>query len=371
VTPKDLLQHDLVVCVGSGGVGKTTLAAALGVRGALEGRRVLVLTIDPARRLASALGLERFGNDEVRIALAHAPGELYAMMLDTRSTFDGVIERVSPDDATRRRIFENNIYRNIADSFASNHEYMATEKLYDVTRSGRYDLIVLDTPPVKNALDFLDAPGRLSRFLDRKIMKWFLTPYDEGRVFGRLLMGTSAVVYRLLGTLFGREFLADLSDFFLAFRELYDGFRERQESVVEQLRSRRTAFVVVGAPTVPSAEVSEFFLRELAERGMNVAAVVVNRLHPVHYPGLDAEEAMGERARSAARDLDPHTASTLVARLGAAHRRLVELAVHEDAVVARLERSVGTGAPLWRVPRLEQEVNDLPTLEALGRHLFE
>jgi anion-transporting ArsA/GET3 family ATPase len=370
VTPRDLLLHDLVVCVGSGGVGKTTLAAALGVQAALEGRRVLVLTIDPARRLANALGLERFGNDEVHIDIGNAPGELHALMLDTRSTFDGVIARVAPDEATRQRILDNNIYKNIADSFASNHEYMATEKLYDVTRSGRYDLIVLDTPPVKNALDFLDAPGRLSRFLDRKIMKWFLTPYDEGRVFGRLLMGTSAVVYRLLGTLFGREFLADLSDFFLAFRELYDGFRERQEAVVAQLRSPRTAFVVVGAPTIPSAEVSEFFLRELAGRGMNVTAVVVNRVHRVRYPSLDVEPALGDLSRAASRDLDPHTASTLLARLGAAHRRLVELAGHEEEVLARLERCVAGGPPLWRVPRLEREVNDVPTLRALAGHLF-
>ncbi len=370
MTPSDLLRHDLVVCVGSGGVGKTTLAAALGVQAAFDGRRVLVLTIDPARRLANALGLERFGNDEVRIDLDGAPGELYAMMLDTRSTFDNLIARVAPDEAARRRILENNIYKNIADSFASNHEYMATEKLYDVTRSSRYDLIVLDTPPVKNALDFLDAPGRLSRFLDRKIMKWFLTPYDEGRVFGRLLMGTSAVVYRLLGTLFGREFLADLSDFFLAFRELYDGFRERQESVVAQLRSDRTAFVVVGAPTVPSAQVSEFFLRELVERGMNVAAVIVNRVHQVRHPILDAERTLGDLALTSSRDLEAHTASTLVARLGAAHRRLVELVAHEDVVFARLEHSVRAGVPLWRVPRLEREVNDLETLQALGRHLF-
>jgi anion-transporting ArsA/GET3 family ATPase len=174
----------ILVCVGSGGVGKTSTAAALGLHEALAGRRVLVLTIDPARRLANALGLPSFGNEERRVPLegiaSHdgaGAGELWACMLDARATFDGLIQRLAPDEAARDAIYGNRIYRVIADNFAGSQEYMATERLYDAWASGAWDLIVLDTPPVKNALDFLEAPGRLARFVDRQIVRWFLTPW--------------------------------------------------------------------------------------------------------------------------------------------------------------------------------------------------
>ena len=184
--------HKLIICVGSGGVGKTTTAAAIGLQAAKEGRRVMVLTIDPARRLANALGLQQFGNEETRIELDEGvSGELWAMMLDTQSAFDGLIRRVSPDQETQDRILNNRVYRHISDSFGGSQEYMATEQLYDVVASDRYDLVVLDTPPVKNALDFLESPGRLVQFLDKRILSWFLAPYEEDRVFGRLFRGTS------------------------------------------------------------------------------------------------------------------------------------------------------------------------------------
>ena len=200
--PLDELIGDrqLVVCVGSGGVGKTTTAAAIGLQAAIAGRKVLVLTIDPARRLANSLGLSRFGNDETQIdlsALPEAKGELWAMMLDQQKTFDDLIERISPSEERRDAILNNRVYRATADNISGSQDYMATEMLFDVVESGRYELVVLDTPPVKNALDFLDAPGRLARFLDKRVMKWFLSPYDKKRVFGRLLNSTSAVDTRI------------------------------------------------------------------------------------------------------------------------------------------------------------------------------
>ena len=245
-----VMSQRLLICVGSGGVGKTTVAASLAVAAALAGRKVLVLTID----------------------------------------------RLSCDPETRRRILENNVYRNIADSIAGSQEYMATEKLYDVVASGRYDLVVLDTPPVKNALDFLDAPGRLSRFLDKRIMKWFLEPYDEKRVFSRLMSGTSAVVFRLLGHIFGREFLQDISDFFLHFRDMYDGFRERHEAVVKMFHAPDTRFVVVCAPNEPSIEVAQFFLDEFRTRKLPGAGVIVNQVPPTSGAPLDPDEVLGSRA---------------------------------------------------------------------------
>ncbi len=359
----------LLVCVGSGGVGKTTSAAAIALRAALQGRRVLVLTIDPARRLANSLGLSEFGNTEVRIDLGErATGELWAMMLDAPSTLDDVIRRVAKDDATRDAIFANTIYRHMSGSFSGSQEYMATERLYDVHRSDRYDLIVLDTPPVKNALDFLDSPGRLARFLDRQIMKWFLTPYEEEKVFGkRLIMGTSAVVYRLLGHIFGREFLDELSLFFALFRDLYDGFRERHEAVGRLFAASSTAFLVVSAPTEPSVDVARFFLSELRARTLPVGGVIVNQVHLCSGGVPDVNALLGGRARA----IDPEAAGSLLARLGAAHRRLRELAALEAARVEELRRAAGPTAWVRVVPRLPDEVHDLDGLMQLHGPLFD
>ncbi len=373
----------LLVCVGSGGVGKTTTAASIALWAALAGRRVLVLTIDPARRLANSLGLSEIGNAEVRIPLERlltdtggtaAPirgGELWAMMLDPRSTLDDVISRVAKDAATRDAIFQNRIFRQIAGSFSGSQEYMATERLYDVYGSGRYDLIVLDTPPVKNALDFLEAPGRLSRFLDRQVMKWFLTPYDEdGGVSKRLMLGTTAVVYRLLGHIFGKEFLKELSIFFTLFRDLYDGMRERHEAVGRIFGDGRTTFIVVTAPNEPSVDVATFFLQELRQRKLRVGAVLVNQLHRARLVNPDVDALLGR----AAREIDPSLAPQMLARLGAAHRRLRELALLERQWVQKLAaeaaRPGGPAIPLVEVDRLTNEVHDLPGLLGLHRWLF-
>lgn len=362
-------KQRLLVCVGSGGVGKTTSAAAIALRAALRGRRVLVLTIDPARRLANSLGLTEFGNTEVRIDLGErATGELWAMMLDAPSTLDDVIRRVAKDDTTREAIFANKIYRHMAGSFSGSQEYMATERLYDVYGSDRYDLIVLDTPPVKNALDFLESPGRLVRFLDRQIMKWFLTPYEEEKVFGkRFLMGTSSVVYRLLGHIFGREFLDELSVFFALFRDLYDGFRERHEAVGRLFAATTTSFLVVSAPTEPSVDVARFFLDELRTRKLPVGGVVVNQVHTASASVPDVDALLGGTARG----LDAATAGPLLARLGAAHRRLRELAVLEAARVEELRRAAGLATWVRVIPRLPDEVHDLDGLLRLHRDLFD
>lgn len=364
----------LVVCVGSGGVGKTTTAAAIALQAAVGGRKVLVLTIDPARRLANSLGLSRFGNDELQIDLSSLPGvkgELWAMMLDNKKTFDDLIQQIAPDEVRREAILNNRIYRATADNISGSQDYMATEKLHDVVIGGRYDLVVLDTPPVKNALDFLEAPGRLARFLDRRVMKWFLEPYDKERVFGRLLSGTSAVIFRLLSHIFGSEFLDDLSEYFNHFRDLYDGFRERQEAVERMFFDQSaTAFLVVCAPNGPSLEVAAFFLDELATRRMPNPGVIVNQRHVARGVEVSAEAELGAAATSAAADLSGPTARSLLARLGAAHRRLRELAEHEDQLVGEVRRHMRPGQRLWSVPRMPEEVHDLQGLSAVGAALL-
>ena len=355
----------LIICVGSGGVGKTTTAAAMGLFAAKEGRRVLVLTIDPARRLANSLGLTQFGNEETQIQLdSSIKGELWAMMLDTRSTFDSLIERVSPDESTKDRILTNRVYRHIADSFGGSQEYMATEQLYDVVNSGRDDLVILDTPPVKNALDFLESPGRLSRFLDKRILSWFLAPYEEKKILGRLFRGTSAVVFRLLGYIFGREFLDELAEFLFIFGDLYDGFRERHEAVIALFEDVGTTFLVICAPNEPSVAVAQYFLDEFETREMPSSGVVMNQMHPSTGLDLVPENVLGELARSLAHDLKPHTVDQLLARLGANHRRLLGLCTSEKILSKSLFDRMKENQMLWHIPRIEGEVHDL---DSLGR----
>ena len=366
---KLLDQHKLLICVGSGGVGKTTTAAAIGMQAARQGRRALVLTIDPARRLANSLGLSRFGNEETQIELEGAKGELWAMMLDSQSTFDALIRKVSPDDETRDRILDNRIYRHIAESIGGSQAYMATERLYDVVMGGRYDLVVLDTPPVKNALDFLESPGRLTRFLDKRVLQWFLAPYEEGRIFGRLFRGTSAVVFRLLGYIFGREFLDELAEFLYIFRDLYDGFRERNEEVIRLFHDPGTTFLVVCAPTSPSISVARYFLHELGERKMPCAGVIANQVHQCGGEEIDPGSVAGRLVEVHSDGLIEHTGPQLMARLGAAHRRLVGLARAEERLISSIEGLMDPGSALWRVPRFEGEVHDIHALGKVGASL--
>ncbi|MCA9712493.1 MAG: ArsA family ATPase, partial [Myxococcales bacterium] len=297
----------LVVCVGSGGVGKTTTAAAIGLWGALQGRRAMVLTIDPAKRLANSLGLEQMGGEPTQIDLGGLPeatGELWAMMLDSRGTFDALIAQVAPSPEARDRILANHVYRAMADAFAGSQDYMATEKLYDLASDGRWDLLVLDTPPVQNALDFLESPGRVVKFLDERVLSWFTAPYEKERVWGgAFLAGTSAFLFRLLGYVFGKEFLDDFAEFLQVFSGLYDGFRQRHQAVMELLDARSTSFVTVCAPTVSSVEVARFFQEELARRGHPRGGLVVNQIHRVEAADDDADGVLGEAARTLGADL--------------------------------------------------------------------
>ncbi|MEQ1566357.1 MAG: ArsA-related P-loop ATPase [Myxococcota bacterium] len=367
----------LVVCVGAGGVGKTTTAATVGLCGALRGRKALVLTIDPARRLANSLGLREFGNEETRIdlaslgAAADGAGELWAVMLDSRSTFDNLIAKVATDPAARDRILKNHVYRHMADTFAGSQDYMATEKLYDLVSSGKYDLLVLDTPPVKNALDFLESPGRLINFLDERVLKWFLQPSDSSAALSRRLMfGTSAVVYRLLSFVFGKDFLDDLTTFFEDFQGLYHGFVERHHSVVELFRADTTSFVTVCAPNEASLDVAAFFQEELTRRNLPRGGLIVNQVHACDGEQHDAKEALGTVADRLAVDLPPATAPAVLARLGMAHRRLHALRLAEQALTARARAASRGGGFYQEIPHLDGNVHDLGSLSEVGRRLF-
>ncbi len=376
----------LVVCVGSGGVGKTTTAAAIAIQAAIQGRKAIVVTIDPARRLANSLGLEALGNDERAIPLEkftacgiEPKGSLHAMMLDTRKTFDEVIWRVSPDEETRSKVLGNRVYRHISDTLSASHDYMASEKLYDLHHGGRYDLVVLDTPPMKNAIDFLEASGRLSRFLDEKVIGWFLRPHEQGRRRGlQLLSGTGTLVYRLLGNVFGNQFLDEISEFFLAFRDLLGGFRERAEEVSRLLRNHQlTRFVVVCTPQSTSMEEARYFHAQLIQRSMPGGLFIVNQVG--RYAGsefADEESAryLGELEREwlSTQLANQQEASIpgFIQRLETHFGRTVARSADDYRAIDNLKSFAGRQASVCTVPRLVDDVYDFEGLLAIDGYLF-
>ncbi len=379
-------QRKLVVCVGSGGVGKTTVSASVALEAARLGRRTLVITIDPARRLANSLGLEELGNTETEIPAekwaevgVEPRGTLHAMMLDTRSTFDEVIRRVSPDKDTRDRILHNRAYQHVNNTLANTRDYMAAEKLYDVYSRGDYDLIVLDTPPMKNAIDFLESGSLLSRFLDEKIMRWFLTPYDDKRVFRRrVMLGTGAIAYRLLGSIFGRPFLDELSEFFLAFKDVYKGFRERSEAVTDLLAdAQQTLFVIVCSPRPTSIDEARFFHEQLSSRNHAGGVFIVNQVgrYAARYPYHDRtfvgeQEQAWIRRRLAAASATAEQQDRLLGRLEHNFRESYQASLVDQDAVEMLRSWVGRGLTFRVVPRFIDEVMDFAGLMETARQIF-
>ena len=293
-------SREIVVSTGSGGVGKTTTAAALAATAASRlGIKVLVLTVDPARRLASALGMERFGNVETRVpasafddAGVDAAGELWAAMLDTKQSWDDLVRRHAPDAETRDAILANPLYENITGKFVQSHDYVAMERLHEIHSSGRYDLIVVDTPPTRNAVDFLDAPERMAEFFSSRLLRWLIAPY-RSRMVGFASKPFSSVADRILGT----QFLEDIAEFFVLFQTMYDGFVERAGAVTELLASPATTFVVVSTLEVAPAREAAFFLELLDDRDLHVGALVLNKVLPDYLRSTAGTESARALAR--------------------------------------------------------------------------
>jgi anion-transporting ArsA/GET3 family ATPase len=354
----------IVVCAGPGGVGKTSTAAAIGVGMAAAGLKVAVLTIDPAKRLANSLGLEELGNepqlvDPSRFADAgiEMEGELWALMLDAKRTFDELVDRYSGDERQRDAVLNNRIYQELSNAVAGSTEYMATEKLYELYQEQSYDLLILDTPPTRNALDFLDAPERMSRFIDSRSLKFFMKPGKLGlKVVGR----GGGIVFSVLKRITGVDLLRDLSDFFMAFGDMADGIRERAEKVADLLASDETTFVVVTAPRNDSIDEASFFRRRLREGGMPFGGVIVNRVHD--QSALDGD--------ASADDLASILGDEALARKVASNfEDYSRLAAHDRDAIDRLEREL-KGEPMILVPHLENDVHDIAGLTAMNEHLF-
>jgi anion-transporting ArsA/GET3 family ATPase len=293
-------SSSIVITCGAGGVGKTTVAAAIGLGAARHTeQRVLVLTIDPAKRLAAALGLQSVGNEATPIQLVGAKGSLAIAMLDTSASWDDLIRRISPDGPegeTTSKILANPLYRNITQRFVQSHDYVAMERLYELREQGLYDLIVIDTPPSRNALDFLDAPQRMADFFSSTLLKWITMPYRlGGERAGRLGYLAAKPFYQVADRILGSAFLADIAEFFLLFQSMYDGFVARASSVGALLHDDGTSFVVISTPSESPLQEAEFFLAELERRNLRTGALVVNRTLP--------ELFLDDRARRAAAGL--------------------------------------------------------------------
>lgn len=377
-------EHRIVVCAGSGGVGKTTTAAALALWGAMRGRRAIVLTIDPARRLADSLRVGPIGNAPVRVAPAtftgaglEVAGSLHAMMLDQKGSWDELVERHAPTPEARDRILENRFYRQLSQSFAGSQEYMAVEQLGELDASGDYDLIVVDTPPTQHALDFLEAPDRLLDFLDRRIVKWFIRPsVTAGWSAFQAMNRTAGFLLRKIEEATGVGTLAEVSEFFVSMSSLFDGFEARVERVTGLLRSGSTAFLLVAGPDEQVLDQVEYLGDQMAARQMPLRGVVMNRVHPLAaIPGL-ADEDPGEVAAA----LRASVAGTL-SRLGedagidALARLARNFCLHQvrargDALrIEGFARGLPPGVPLVQVPNLPADIHDLAGLARLHPHL--
>ena len=349
----------LVVC-GAGGVGKTTAAAALALRAAMAGRRVLVCTVDPSRRLATSLGLSDLSGRPRALRLDRvspgARGTFHAMTLEVKHTFDALVERYAGDPKARRRILDNRFYKQASSALAGSHEYMAMEKLLELSADERFDLIVLDTPPTRHALDFLEAPERLMGFLDTSVLRWFLKPYFvAGRLTLKVATRTGAMALRLADGYLGLQFLQDLSEFFLAFEGMYDGFKERAARVHALLRDPGSGFVLVTSPGRLALDEAMYFYGRLREHGMPFVAFLVNRLRP--DPMQPAKRAGTGAARLG---LDPDLAERLVG----VYRDERRTAQGERRSTNRLR--VDTGEPIVCVPELDADIHDLRGLRAFG-----
>ncbi|MGS2808103.1 ArsA family ATPase [Nocardia sp. MW-W600-9] len=347
----------VIVCCGSGGVGKTTTAASIALRAAEAGRKVVVLTIDPARRLAQSLGVAELDNTPQRVELSpEVPGELHAMMLNMRRTFDDmVLEHTSAEKA--EQIFANPIYQTVASSFGGTQEYMAMEKLGQLAGHKEWDLIVVDTPPSRNALDFLDAPKRLGNFLNGKMIRLIMAP---GRGVGRFVTGAMSLAMRGVSTIVGGQMLKDASTFLQSLESLFGGFQDRAERTFAMLSKPGTHFLVVAAPEPDALREASFFVDRLSTEQMPLAGLVLNRTHPA-LSGLSADHALTAADQLA--ETDPLAAAVL--RI---HAERVATAKREQRLLHRF-----TGAhprvPIVSVTALPFEVSDLEALRAVGDQL--
>ena len=377
-----LAAKEVAVFCGSGGVGKTTTAAAVAAMEAVRiDAKVLVLTVDPARRLANALGLEGFGNIEKRVppeafasAGAKPKGELWAAMLDTKESWDNLVRRHAPDKNTERRILENPLYQNISGRFVQSHDYIAMERLYELHQAGEYDLIVVDTPPTRNAIDFLEAPERMADFFSSRFLRLLTAPARS-----RLVNFATKPFYNVADRILGSQFLEDISEFFILFQTMYDGFVQRSRAVERLLHDRRTTFAVVSTLEPAPANEADFFIRALAERKFHLGMVILNKVLPSYLLDADAlrtAEGLATGADRVAAQVapalndgsgDPKQLGRVLVEIAESFQRFHVVAQREAEEKAELAASPEVVAT---VPYFDSDIHDLRGLLALGEAVW-
>jgi anion-transporting ArsA/GET3 family ATPase len=377
----DILERkEICICAGSGGVGKTTTSAAVAMAMASRGMKVAVLTIDPAKRLANSLGLPELGNEETLVdpqrfaeAGVEMRGELWAMMLDAKRTFDELVERHAPDEQTRDRILQNRVYQEISNAMAGSQEYMAMEKVYELHQEARYDLLVLDTPPTRHALDFIEAPERMTRFIEGKSLQFFMRP---GRFGVKLLGRSGGILFSALKRITGIDLLQDLSEFFQSFGDMAEGFSERAQRVKELLGDRRTTFLLVTAPERDPIDEAVYFWRRLKEAKLPFGGVVVNKVHPDYLQvaegaGSDtAADALDRLVPELERSLDGTPGAAELARKVAENFEHYRMLAERDRENMRLLTERITGDCVLEVPYFDEDVHDIRGLAQVNRYLF-
>src|SRR5271165_756686 len=353
------------ICLGAGGVGKTTTSAALALGLAVRGQKVAVVTIDPARRLASALGLEELSGEPRRIDPrmfaeqgVDVEGELWAMMLDAKRTFDEIIVDLAPDEPARKEILTNPVYRELSTAVAGSHELSAIAKLYELYEEHDFDVIVLDTPPSRNALDFLNAPTRLLGFLEGRALQVFLNPGGlTARLFGR----STALVFSIFARVTGVDMLSDLSQFFRSVSGVIDPFSQRTRDVESLLRAPETCFLIITSPEPEPAREAVFMARKLDSRGMSGGELIINR---VNHDGLEGHSV--EELREL---LAPELGERLAARVAGNLADFDVLAQRDRQTIARLRSELPRRSPVL-VPQLDEDIQDLAGLARVAAHLF-
>jgi anion-transporting ArsA/GET3 family ATPase len=348
----------IYICCGAGGVGKTSASAALALALAQRGAKVVVLTIDPARRLADALGV-RIGNEPSLVVLPPelgATGTLHALMLDPKETFDRVVGRFAPTPHARDRIYQNHIYQHVSANLAGAQEYMAMERLYELASDGAWDCVVLDTPPTRHALDFLAAPDRMANLMDEGVMRWLVLPASRGG--WRMIERGSEVLARVLERMVGHSTIADIAEFFTAFQALWDGFRERSVEVRRLLAAPTTRFFLVTTPAPAARAEARLFVEQLRQHNQPLAGFLLNRCVPgpqeADVPDFGSDPGV------------PHWEETVAALKVFPARQRARVAVQEENIA---DLAKGTNAPVWRIPDLGEGVHDLAGIALLAVHV--
>jgi anion-transporting ArsA/GET3 family ATPase len=376
-----LASKEIVIACGSGGVGKTTTAAAAAAMAAVRhGGKVLVVTVDPARRLANALGLEGFGNVERQVpadafaaARVRPRGQLWAAMLDTKQSWDDLVRRHAPDQKTMGRILSNPLYQNISGKFIQSHDYIAMERLYEIHSAGKFDLIVVDTPPTRNAIDFIEAPQRMAEFFSSRLLRLLIAPYRS-----RMVNMASRPFYQIADRVLGSQFLEDIAEFFILFQTMYSGFVERARGVERLLRDRRTTFVVVSTLEAAPVREAEFFIQVLTAKKFDLGALVLNKVLPPFLLDEAAEERaarlVDDSADLAARPglaeaagTDPAQLARVLSEIGQNFRNFAVVARREAAQLREMRQRPDV---VVTVPEFDSDIHDLPGLLRLGERIW-